>query len=32
MNQGNFDSIWNNDEVFLLIDIWVGEKTQQLVW
>ena len=28
MNQGNFESIQDDDEVFRLIDVWLGEKTQ----
>ena len=28
MNQGYFESIQDDDEVFLLIDVWLGEKTQ----
>ena len=28
MNQGNFESIQDDDEVFLLTDVWLGEKTQ----
>ena len=28
MNQGKLESIQDDDEVFLLIDVWLGEKTQ----